>query len=270
MISLEAENLSVSFPRRGGGRTLALDQVSLSLAPGGALGVIGESGSGKSTLARVLMGLQRPDQGQVRLGGREMRTDCRPQRRRMQRVQMIFQDATGALNPRQTVGTTLTEALRVHGHLAAGGGETVRQQLAERLRQVGLAEAVRSQYPHELSGGQAQRVCIARALATDPAILIADEPVSALDVSVQARILRLLDSLRRERGLSLLLIAHDLAVVGALCEQVMVMHQGHILEQGTPQTLYRTPRHPYTQRLLAAVPDVERELEKSPPPGITS
>ncbi|MDD5705842.1 MAG: ATP-binding cassette domain-containing protein [Kiritimatiellae bacterium] len=252
MISLAAEHITVTFKRRGAGRFKALDDVSLAIAPGAAVGLIGESGSGKSTLVRVLMGLQQPDSGRLLLDGSEL--NMRDARRQMRRqVQLIFQDAAGALNPRQTVFAALSEVLKVHG-LQRTGRAALAAQIAELLARVGLPESLVRQYPRELSGGQCQRVCIARALAVQPAVLIADEPVSALDVSVQARILRLLAELRRSTGLSLLLVAHDLAVVKAVCEHAVVLQAGRVVEQGPPARLFTAPQHPYTRRLLAAVP----------------
>lgn len=247
MIPLAAEHVSVTFRRRGAAAVKALDDVSLALPAGAAVGLIGESGSGKSTLARVLAGLVRPDAGRVLLDGRE--AGAAPRRQ----VQMIFQDAAGALNPRQTVSGALAEALKVHS-LEAGGRRALKRQVEELLAQVGLPPETACRYPRELSGGQCQRVCIARALAVRPAVLIADEPVSALDVSVQARILRLLAGLRRTAGLSLLLVAHDLAVVGAVCEHAVVMQAGRVVESGPPARLFLAPRHCCTRRLLAAVP----------------
>jgi ABC-type glutathione transport system ATPase component len=258
MMPLVAEHITVTFKRRGHGVFKALDDVSLSLPPGAAVGLIGESGSGKSTLVRVLMGLRHPDSGQVLLNGEPITA---PQSRRnwRRRIQMIFQDATGALNPRQTVDAALAEVLTViQGQ--RGGRQALAAPVAALLEQVGLTADVAARYPRELSGGQCQRVCIARALAVEPEILIADEPVSALDVSVQARILRLLGDLRRQRGLSLLLVAHDLAVVGAVCDQAIVLQAGRVVEAGPPAELFSNPRHPYTRRLIAAVPDVARSL----------
>ena len=263
MISLAAEQITVGFTRRGTGPFLALDKVSLELPPGAAVGLIGESGSGKSTLARVLTGLLTPDTGRVLLDGREVPPAQAAARLRRQ-VQMIFQDAAGALNPRQTVFAALAEVLTVIRRLR-GGRAALEACIADLLEQVGLPAGLADRYPRELSGGQCQRVCIARALAVEPAVLIADEPVSALDVSVQARILKLLARLRRERGLTLLLIAHDLAVVGAVCEQAVVLQSGRVVEAGPPGLLFRSPRHPYTRRLLDAVPDLGRALQMLPP-----
>ncbi len=256
MSRLAAENIVVTFRRRGAGRFKALDCVSLAIEPGQAVGLIGESGSGKSTMVRVLMGLLRPDEGRVLLDGRD--TYATPASRARadsprRAVQMIFQDAVGALNPRQTVFAALAEVLKVHGFIRPGraGRE---EQVRELLAQVGIPARAMRQLPRALSGGQCQRVCIARALAARPSILIADEPVSALDVSVQARILRLLVELRRARGLSLLLVAHDLAVVRAVCDHALVLQRGRVVEAGPPARLFTAPQHPYTRRLLAAVP----------------
>jgi peptide/nickel transport system ATP-binding protein len=263
MISLATEQITVGFKRRGTGQFLALDKVSLELPPGAAVGLIGESGSGKSTLARVLTGLLVPNSGRVLLDGHEVPPAQAAARLRRQ-VQMIFQDAAGALNPRQTVFAALAEVLTVIRHLH-GGRAALDARITALLEQVGLPAGLAGRYPRELSGGQCQRVCIARALAVEPAVLIADEPVSALDVSVQARILKLLGRLRRERGLTLLLIAHDLAVVGAVCEQAVVLQTGRVVEAGPPELLFRAPRHPYTRRLLAAVPDLGRALQAVAP-----
>lgn len=257
MSRLTAEDVTVTFPRRGAGRFKALDGVSLTVDTGQAVGLIGESGSGKSTMVRVLMGLLRPDAGRVLLDGRDVYAVTVGHGGEARRkVQMIFQDAAGALNPRQTVFAALAEVLKVHG-FRRPGREAQEEQARELLAQVGLPGNLLRQLPRELSGGQCQRVCIARALAVRPSILIADEPVSALDVSVQARILRLLAELRRTKGLSLLLVAHDLAVVRAVCDHALVLRSGRVVESGPPALLFSTPRHPYTRRLLAAVPTLK-------------
>jgi peptide/nickel transport system ATP-binding protein len=263
MIPLAATHITVTFPRRGAGTFKALDDVSLAIPPGGAVGLIGESGSGKSTLVRVLMGLLKPDAGEVLLDGRPTVSPTEVANLRT-RIQMIFQDATGALNPRQTVFDALAEALTVIRRVRERRS-ALADRVAALLDQVGLSTDIASRYPRALSGGQCQRVCIARALAVEPAILIADEPVSALDVSVQARILNLLGDLRRQRGLSLLLVAHDLAVVGAVCDTAIVLQAGRIVEAGAPADLFNRPTHPYTRRLIAAVPDVERSLARLSP-----
>lgn len=217
----------------------AVKGVSFSVGAGEIFGIVGESGSGKSTIAKVLMGLERASSGEVVLG------DPVPGRRLS--MQMIFQDAVGSLNPRMTVRTALDEVLRT------GGSRRTAEELVDI---VGLSEAVLSQYPREMSGGQCQRVSVARALAREPDVLVADEPVSALDVSVQARVLNLLRDLRRDMGLAIILIAHDLAVVKNVCDRVAVMERGRFVDQGETADVFERPESPYTSRLLAAVPRI--------------
>ena len=217
----------------------AVKGVSFSVGAGEIFGIVGESGSGKSTIAKVLMGLERASSGEVVLG------DPVPGRRLS--MQMVFQDAVGSLNPRMTVRTALDEVLRT------GGSRRTAEELVDL---VGLSEAVLSQYPREMSGGQCQRVSVARALAREPDVLVADEPVSALDVSVQARVLNLLRDLRRDMGLAIILIAHDLAVVKNVCDRVAVMERGRFVDQGETADVFERPESPYTRRLLAAVPRI--------------
>ncbi|MFZ0215557.1 MAG: ATP-binding cassette domain-containing protein, partial [Candidatus Dormiibacterota bacterium] len=244
-------HLSVGQPIPGRRRPLlrAVDGVDLRLRRGAALGLVGESGCGKSTLARTIVGLQTATAGSILLEGRPLGARRPPQVRR--RLQMIFQDPASSLNPRLTVEQTLAELLRVH-RLAPGG--QVRARVSELLQLVGLRDELRAAHPGRLSGGQRQRVGIARALALQPEILIADEPISALDVSVQASILNLLADLRRRLGLTIVFIAHNLAVVRQLCDEVAVMYLGRIVEQAPAAQLFGNARHPYTQRLLEAVP----------------
>jgi ABC-type glutathione transport system ATPase component len=254
----------VRFPRPGGPPVEALREVSLRLEAGETVGLVGESGSGKSTLARALVGLATPSAGRILYDGADAARLRRAARERYCRqVQMIFQDATGSLNPRMTVGAMLTETLLVHRLLPkeADAGAAV----AGLLAQVGLTPQVAAAYPRELSGGQCQRVSLARCLALAPRVLIADEPVSALDVSVQARVLNLLRAVRRERELALLFVTHDLAVARAICDRVYVLRQGRVVEQGTAAEVLERPRHPYTRALLAAVPDVARALREMEP-----
>ena len=214
----------------------AVKGVSFALGAGEILGIVGESGSGKSTIAKTLVGLERPSAGEVRFADGV-------------RMQMIFQDAVGSLNPRMTVRQTLDEVLRMKGR----GGQS-----AEGLLDlVGLSKAVLDQYPREMSGGQCQRVSIARALACRPDVLIADEPVSALDVSVQARVLNLLRDLRRNLGLAILLVAHDLAVVKNVCDRICVMEHGLFVDAGPAEEVFGNPTSDYTKRLLAAVPRID-------------
>jgi oligopeptide/dipeptide ABC transporter ATP-binding protein len=241
--TLSAEGITVTF-----GDLVAVDDVSLAVDAGAAVGLVGESGSGKTTVARVLCGLQTPDSGSVLFDGEAL-----PRRRSVAQrraVQMVFQDPFGSLNPRRRVGSMLVELLRVHG-LAAGAE---RARALELLELVGLPGAALDRYPAAFSGGQRQRIAIARALAAEPRIVIADEPVSALDVSVQATVLRVFAQLRSELDIGLLLISHNLAVVRVLCEAVAVMYLGRLVETGTTTELFEDPRHPYTRALLAAVP----------------
>lgn len=229
---LEAKDLRVRY-----GRFEAVKGVSFTLERAGIVGIVGESGSGKSTIARAIMGLTPP------AGGRLVN--------RAASVQMVFQDAVGSLNPRMTTRQTLTEILRVKRNP---------QTPEELLTRVGLSTAVLDQYPREMSGGQCQRVSIARALACRPEILVADEPVSALDVSVQARVLNLLRDLRNETGLAILLIAHDLAVVKNVCDTIYVMHEGVFVDAGAAKDVFEHPTSEYTRHLLEVVPDVSRAL----------
>jgi oligopeptide/dipeptide ABC transporter ATP-binding protein len=255
---LSVRDVSVSFPvgsrvaarARGEERLLrAVDGVDLEIWRGEALALVGESGSGKSTLAQALVGLLSTDRGEIRFDGRVLPASrSRADRRR---IQMVFQDPYSSLNPRLTVGGMLRELLRVHHVVPAN---RVATYSAELLALVGLGEADLSAYPRQFSGGQRQRVAIARALALRPDVLVADEPVSALDVSVQATILNLLQNLRDDLGLTLLLISHNLAVVRHLCDRVAVMYLGRIVEVAPTEQIFSTPRHPYTRALLAAIP----------------
>jgi len=221
----------------------AVRGVSFAVSQGEVLGIVGESGSGKSTIAKALMGLERPSSGTIV--------------NRAHATQMIFQDAVGSLNPRMTVRQTLAEIL-AHTRKTASkrGSRGAVPTEEELLSQVGLSTAVLDQYPREMSGGQCQRISIARALASAPEILVADEPVSALDVSVQARILNLLRDLRRELGLTIVLIAHDLAVVRNVCDRICVMERGLFVDAGDAETVFSNPTSDYTRRLLGAVPRI--------------
>ncbi len=227
----------------------AVDGVDLQIERGEALALVGESGSGKSTLARALTGLLQPDRGEIRLDGKLLAS--RRSKADQRKIQMVFQDPYASLNPRLTVGSMLHELLRVHHIVPRAEVESYCKQL---LGLVGLGDDALHAYPRQFSGGQRQRVAIARALALRPELLVADEPVSALDVSVQATILNLLQDLRGELGLTLLLISHNLAVVRHLCDRVAVMYLGRIIEVAPTETLFATPRHPYTSGLLAAIP----------------
>ncbi len=238
----------------------ALDGVSFTLHAGRSLGVVGESGSGKSTLARLVMALESPDAGQVLFDGQDLHSLSPPALRQARAgLQMVFQDPYSSLDPRRTVLQTVSEPLAVlrgAGHVA--GAAQRRERAHEALDAVGLGVADLDKYPHEFSGGQRQRIAIARALITRPRLIVADEPVSALDVSVQAQVLNLMQDLQERHGLSYLFISHDLAVVDRVCDEVIVLQQGRIVEQGPPQTLFTHPQHPYTQRLLAALPGARR------------
>jgi len=230
----------------------ALAGVSFTLQRGRSLGIVGESGSGKSTLARLVMALEPPSAGQVRFDGQDLHAlDAAALRRARAGFQMVFQDPYGSLDPRRKVLQTVSEPLAVlHGASVA----EQRERAAEALDAVGLRSADLDKYPHEFSGGQRQRIAIARALITRPKLIVADEPVSALDVSVQAQVLNLMQDLQDRFGVTYLFISHDLAVVDLVCDEVIVLQHGRIVEQGHPDQLFRDPQHPYTRRLLAAVP----------------
>lgn len=234
----------------------ALRGVSFALQAGRSLGVVGESGSGKSTLARLVMALDTPTAGSVELMGQDLhRLGSQQLRAARRHFQMVFQDPYASLDPRMRVERIVAEPL---AHLgppdAPAGREAVRALVQATLEQVGLRARDLDKYPHEFSGGQRQRIAIARALVTRPRLIVADEPVSALDVSVQAQVLNLMQDLQRELGLSYLFISHDLAVVQHLCDEVIVLHQGEIVERGAPHKLFHAPEHPYTQALVRAVP----------------
>jgi ABC-type glutathione transport system ATPase component len=233
----------------------ALNGVSFTIESGRSLGIVGESGSGKSTLARLVMALDQPTAGSVALLGRDLHALPTAELRRARRdFQMVFQDPYGSLDPRQKVERIVTEPLAALGETAR---DAQREQAAKVLASVGLRGSDLDKYPHEFSGGQRQRIAIARALITRPRLIVADEPVSALDVSVQAQVLNLMQDLQTEFGITYMLISHDLAVVHHLCEEVAVLWQGRIVEQGPPEKLFHAAEHPYTQALLNAVPRPE-------------
>ena len=247
---------------RGASATLrAVDGVSFELERGRTLGLVGESGSGKSTTARLIVGLERADAGSVKLDGVELtglsRRAWLPHRRRMQ---MIFQDPYASLDPRQTAGSIVEEPLAIH---RACTRRERKLRALELLEAVGLDASAARRYPHEFSGGQRQRIGIARALALEPDVLICDEPVSALDVSIQAQIVNLLADLRERFGLALLFIAHDLALVRHVCDDVAVMYLGKIVERAPRELLFADPMHPYTRALLSAVPVPDPEIERT-------
>ena len=230
----------------------ALAGVSFVLHAGKSLGIVGESGSGKSTLARLVMALEAPSAGRVRFDGQDLhRLSPAALRAARAQLQMVFQDPYGSLDPRRTVLQTVAEPLAL---LRGAGKAEQRERATEVLDAVGLRVADLAKYPHEFSGGQRQRIAIARALITRPRLIVADEPVSALDVSVQAQVLNLMQDLQDAFGVTYLFISHDLAVVDLVCDEVIVLQHGRIVEQGDPDTLFQHPQHPYTQRLLAAVP----------------
>ncbi len=233
----------------------ALQGVSLTVQTGRSLGVVGESGSGKSTLARLVMALEHPTSGSVKILGQDLGllnpADLRAARRQFQ---MVFQDPFASLDPRQTVAKIVAEPLAAQGKSSASA---LRNQVAGVLAAVGLRAPDLDKFAHEFSGGQRQRIAIARALVTRPRLIVADEPVSALDASVQAQVLNLMQDLQQQFGVTYLLISHDLAVVNHLCDEVAVMFQGRIVEQAAPQTLFHHARHPYTQALLNAVPRID-------------
>ncbi|WP_035840686.1 ABC transporter ATP-binding protein [Kitasatospora azatica] len=230
----------------------AVDGVSLDIRRGETLGVVGESGSGKTTLGRLLVRLTRPTSGRIRFEGTDLAQASERRLRPVRRdLQMVFQDPVASLNPRRTIGDSIADPLRVQG---GSSGPQIRREVGELLERVGLRPDWYHRYPHELSGGQRQRVGIARALAPRPKLLVCDEPVSALDVSTQAQVIRLLSDLQHEFGLTLVFIAHDLAVVRQVSDRVAVMRHGRIVELGTADEVYAAPEHPYTRRLLAAVP----------------
>jgi peptide/nickel transport system ATP-binding protein len=262
---LEVRDLAKRFPpwpgllARAADPVRAVDGISFDVAPGEALGIVGESGSGKSTTARLIVRLLEPDAGSIRLGGDDItRLSGRRLASLRSRMQIVFQDPYSSLNPRKPVGAAIGAplALRDRGRDAA----TRRRRVEELMEQVGLDPDHRDRYPHELSGGERQRVALARALAPEPQLLVADEPVSALDVSIQAEILRLLERLRGELGLTLVLISHDLAVVRQACERVAVMRDGKIVELAAADSIYEAPEDPYTRELLAAVPRLPRAV----------
>ena len=281
---LEVSGLKKHYPLRKGllrrtvGNVHAVDGVSFAINEGETLGLVGESGCGKSTVARVVLRLVEPTAGTIRLRGRDItrlsKTDLRPYRREMQ---IVFQDPFASLDPRMSAGEIVAEPLKVHG---IAKGRALEESVAALFGQVGLRAAQMRAYPHEFSGGQRQRICIARALALNPKLIVCDEPVSALDVSIQAQVINLMVDLQRDKRLSYLFIAHDLAVVEHISHRIAVMYLGRIVEYADKETLFRRPLHPYTEALLAAVPIPDPKIKRvkrvlqgdvpspvNPPPG---
>jgi oligopeptide/dipeptide ABC transporter ATP-binding protein len=282
---LEVENLKEYFPIRGGifqktvGHVRAVDGVSFFLKRKESLGLVGESGCGKSTTARAILRLIEPTEGRILFEGRDVRLLAKEELRSVRRdMQIVFQDPYASLDPRRSVGQTVGEPLDVFSVYSRKSEKE--ERIAYLLEKVGLQPEHAWRYPHEFSGGQRQRIGIARALALNPKLIIGDEPVSALDVSIQAQIINLLEDIQEEFGLSYIIIAHDLAVVEHICSRIAVMYLGRIVESAPDVELYTNPRHPYTQALLSAVPDPDPDVRKkriiltgdvpspiSPPPG---
>lgn len=266
---LQVEHLKKYFPIRSGlfgrqiGEVKAVDDISFTVRKGETLGIVGESGCGKSTTGRMLMRLIEPTDGEVIFDGKDVTSLSQTEMRKLRReLQMVFQDPYASLNPRHTVEKILEEPLIVHG---IGNSNERKKLVAEMLETVGLSSYHAKRYPHQFSGGQRQRIGIARALMTKPKLIIADEPVSALDVSIQSQVLNLLEDLQKEFGLTYIFIAHDLGVVRHISDRVGVMYLGRLVEIADGDSLYEEPLHPYTRALLAAVPvpdpTIEREKE---------
>ncbi|MFW5823998.1 MAG: ABC transporter ATP-binding protein [Marinobacter sp.] len=266
-ILVNVENLRIHFPLYGGllghkltGTVKAVDGVSFQVRRGETLGLVGESGCGKSTTGLGVLRMVEPTEGRVELDGTDLtaldQKALRPHRRRMQ---MVYQDPFGALDPRMRVRDIVGEPLRIHRLYRDRGA--YRDRVQDLLERVGLNPNMADRYPHQFSGGQRQRIGIARALAAEPELIICDEPVSALDVSIQAQVINLLEDLQDEFGLTYLFIAHDLAVVKHICDRIMVMYLGHIVEETSRDELYDNPRHPYTQALLSAIPIPDPDAE---------
>jgi oligopeptide transport system ATP-binding protein len=257
---LEVRNLRVHFPVKEG-FVKAVDDVSFRVEAGETLGVVGESGCGKTTLSRAITKLINPTDGSILLNGEDIAALSGAElRARRRQLQMIFQDPYSSLDPRMTAAQSIGEALDIHK--LAKAPESRRRRIAELLQSVGLDVAHGERYPHEFSGGQRQRIGIARALAVEPKLIICDEPVSALDVSVQAQIINLLEDLQRDCGVAYLFIAHDLAIVEHISRRVMVMYLGKVVELGAASAVVRSPRHPYTQALISAVPRIDEATER--------
>ncbi|EFH89770.1 ABC transporter ATP-binding protein [Ktedonobacter racemifer] len=264
---LEVQGLKTYFPLTRGlvfqrkiGDIRAVDDVSFSIVRGQTLGLVGESGSGKTTIARTLVRLYKPTAGQIIFDGQNLASlEGEELRKVRQRIQMVFQDPYASLNPRFTIGSLIGEPMHIHG---VAEGRDVHERVLELLRVVGLRPEYYDRYPHEFSGGQRQRIAVARALAINPDFIIADEPVSALDVSVRAQVLNLLQSLQRQFSLTYLFVSHDLSVVRHVADRIAVMYLGKIVEISDRDELYTAPQHPYTRALLSAVPIPSPQIEK--------
>jgi len=264
---LTVQDLCVTYRPPGQRPVEAVRGVSFAVGAGESFGIVGESGCGKSSLAKTVIGLCPPSGGRIAFEGRDVASlDAAGFRSYRRAVQMVFQDAAGSLNPRMTVRQTLREVLRVHRLVPAADTDA---RIGELLDRVGLPSSVLGAYPREISGGQCQRVSFARCLALEPKLIIADEPVSALDVSVQARILNLMRELQRGLGLAVVLISHDLAVVRNICDRIAVMCAGQFVETGPAAAVLDAPRHAYTRELLSAVPDVARSLKNRHPSSVS-
>ncbi len=270
---LQVDDLHVRFPISGGGllgtgrRALhAVNGISFELAKGECLSIVGESGCGKSTTALSILGLQEPSEGMIRFRGQPLAGPGAPGRMdRAKAVQMVFQDPYASLNPRQSVRTSLAAPLRLHGITAAS---EIEGRIEAMLKNVGLTPEQAGRYPHEFSGGQRQRIGIARALILEPEIVVLDEPVSALDVSIRAQIINLLLDLQEKLSLSYLMISHDLSVVEHMSDRVLVMYFGEIVEEGGWREIFEAPTHPYTRRLIAAIPDPDAALNPAAKPDL--
>jgi oligopeptide/dipeptide ABC transporter ATP-binding protein len=264
---LEVRNVKVHFPVKHGlfsrvrEHVKAVDDVSFSLDAGETLGLVGESGCGKTTLGRAIVRLIAPTSGQILLDGEDLaKMDGSTLRARRRKLQIIFQDPYGSLDPRMTIEQSIGEALDIHR--LAEKGAARKKRIAELLQAVGLDPSYAQRHPHEFSGGQRQRIGIARALAVEPKLIVCDEPVSALDVSVQAQIINLLQDLQQQHGIAYLFIAHDLAVVEHISQRVMVMYLGKIVELAEAKSIISAPKHPYTQALISAVPEIDPESKR--------
>ncbi|WP_274426030.1 ABC transporter ATP-binding protein [Chelativorans sp. YIM 93263] len=252
MSLLEIQNLSKTYPGAEGKPVQAVSDVSLSVEPGEVVGIVGESGCGKSTLGRSLLRLIQPSGGRILFEGKDITDLSRHQLKTFRRdMQIVFQDPFGSLNPRHTVGTIISEPLKVHG---IGTREKQKARVDELLSIVGLPEDAASRYPHKFSGGQRQRIAIARALALEPKLLVADEAVSALDVSIQSQIINLIADLQKRLSLAILFISHDLSVIRHVSDRIAVMYLGRIVEIGPAEEIMNAPKHPYTQALISAIP----------------